>query len=409
MVCILNTSLVEQRQTIRRNIIFNYIRKNNGQLSRNDIAKLTNYSMTTVASLVDSLTKEQLVQEMESVDNRVGRRPVLLSVIPESTFFAGIDCTISNINMTVINCLDEVVYEYTLSLNITDAKCMLISLENCINIFREQHPQMWTSLANITIGLPGKIDNQAGVGVSFLSIKDWHNVDALGFLSSRFDKQFYFLNNVDAMAMGYQASENLDEDNITLFVLLRRGVGMKLYAKGNLMSEYGVICEFGHLKAKNSNRLCSCGKRGCYDTEISQSGILNKLREAASVQRFSYLGKILEGANEEITFKHFLNLIRSGNEEAIEIFNDTVAHVGELLATAMLIFSPDRVVLMSEMCRLDNLFKSTVESILDKELPPVYPITKAHIEYILPNRYLCSKGAAIAGLHNKFYNTTDIT
>lgn len=405
----MNKSLVEQRQIIRKNIIFNHIRKNNGLLSRNDITRITNYSMTTVASLVDSLTAEGLVQETESSDSRVGRRPLLLSVTPDSILFAGIDCTISNINITVINCLEEVVYEHTLSQNIADASDMLDAIENSIRFLRDQNPQLWQRLENITIGLPGKTDTKSGIGISFLSIKDWHSVDVLGFLSPKFDKNFFILNNVDAMVMGYQASANLDKDHITLFILLRRGVGIKLFSKGNLMSDYGVICEFGHLQAKNSNRLCSCGKRGCYDTEISQTGILNKLREAVSAHQFSELSKILKDSTESATFECFLNLIRTGNTAAMEIFNETAAHIAELLATALLIFSPDRIVLSSEMCRLEDIFKHTVESILDKKLPPVYPVMKPHMEYILPSSYLCSKGAAIVGLNKKFHTLADIT
>lgn len=113
--------------------------------------------------------------------------------------------------------------------------------------------------------------------------------------------------------------------------------------------------------------------------------------------------------SEEITYDNFLNLIHAGNSVAVDIFNETAAHIGELLATALIILSPDRVVLSSEMCRLGDLFKYTVESVVEKELPPAYPVTKPQIEYINPNRYLSSRGAAISGLHKKFYMPADIT
>ena len=64
-------SILENRKNYQRNKMLSVIRLHEN-ISRNDVKKITAYSMTTVLSTIDELIQEGLVYEESCNDSRVG-------------------------------------------------------------------------------------------------------------------------------------------------------------------------------------------------------------------------------------------------------------------------------------------------------------------------------------------------
>lgn len=79
-------SILENRKNYQRNKMLSVIRLHEN-ISRNDVKKITAYSMTTVLSTIDELIQEGLVYEESCNDSRVGRKPVWLRINPEVDIF----------------------------------------------------------------------------------------------------------------------------------------------------------------------------------------------------------------------------------------------------------------------------------------------------------------------------------
>ena len=79
-------SILENRKNYQRNKMLSVIRLHEN-ISRNDVKKITAYSMTTVLSTIDELIQEGLVYEESCNDSRVGRKPVWLRINPEDIFW----------------------------------------------------------------------------------------------------------------------------------------------------------------------------------------------------------------------------------------------------------------------------------------------------------------------------------
>ena len=82
-------SILENRKNYQRNKMLSVIRLHEN-ISRNDVKKITAYSMTTVLSTIDELIQEGLVYEESCNDSRVGRKPVWLRINPEGGYFLGV-------------------------------------------------------------------------------------------------------------------------------------------------------------------------------------------------------------------------------------------------------------------------------------------------------------------------------
>jgi N-acetylglucosamine repressor len=403
----INTTLVEKRRNIRSNIVFNCIKKNNSRLSRKDIVRHTHYSMTTISAIVDDLIIKGIVKEAESCDNRVGRRPVLLSINDDSMYFAGLECSATVMTITVINCMDTVAYQDSLTLNEPMANDFLLAMEEILIRLSGLQPVLWSKIVNITIGLPGKFDSEKGIGIFFVNVKDWRNIDVKAYLSQRFSKAFYFAHNIDSMLLGYKAAKEVDENHSILFIALRSGIGARLYSIGTLMSEYGIACELGHLKARNANRLCSCGKRGCYETEVSIPALYNKIAEAIKVNKLASLRALYGGDTSKIELQDFYNVVEGDDAEALEVLKETASYIGELIATASMILTPDMVVLYSDLCQLGQPFTSVIDEIVHS-LVSQSDKNDILIKYHPLELYLGAFGAALIGMRSYFYETSNV-
>ena len=381
---------LENRKRMRKKIIFNIIKNNNNLLSRNDLCKKSSYSMTAIAETVDELIRENMLLEIESSEQRLGRPPVLLSINPQSSYFVGLECSSYSVNIEVINAVDESVYTNSINLSHPSANDLLLAIKNILTTFSTHYSEMWMHTSCVTISLPGKLDIQNAIGISYASIPDWKMVDVRGYLHKYFSKKFVFMNNIDSMLIGYRFVNHVPEDSSTLFVMIRNGTGVRFFAKHNLLSNYGIVCELGHAKAYNSDRVCVCGKRGCYDAEITTSAIVNKMKEAISTQANELSQRFQPLVDEHEYILEFFNLVREGNSIAVEIFNECSFHIANLLTNVLLISNADTIVLSSEMCHIMPLFEQNIYYYLaQNEVPPL-----PEIDFVLPQNNFGAIGAA---------------
>ncbi|MGN0314340.1 MAG: ROK family protein [Fusicatenibacter sp.] len=391
----MSETLIQLRQNSRKNSIFDLIREQNKQLSRYDICKITKYSTTTIKGIVDSLIDEGLISEMESKDTRVGRRPAILSVNEDAIYFAGIECSSAAVNFTVINAAQKIVHHCTLSLSNPMTADVLTAMEEILDNYRHQYPQIWERIPNLVITLPGKIDCEKGIGIRYGNITDWKQVEFRSILS-KFGKEMFFTSNVDSMLNGYRKENHISPEKSIMFIIIRNSVGVRLYSNGTLLSKFGVLSEVAHMKASGSSRRCSCGKKGCYDTEISARAIQNKLQEACNAHLFR--PQVFHTGLISDDLKTFLALVSSGEPVAYDIFLEVMDYIVELLETLFAFFHPDLVIISSFLCENSRLFAEQLQKRLEKQEIGDLP----SFDYILPANELASFGAAITGYENYF-------
>ena len=398
---------MEKRQIFRQNMFLHIIKNNNMELSRNSLCQKSKYSMTSVMAAVDDLIEQGLVFESEPLNNTVGRQPVLLQINGDSMYFAGLECNASFVRLSVVNLLNQEYYSDMIDIKQLCAGSILQAMDEILCKLRDEKPELWDKTECVTVGLPGKIDAEKGIGILYFSVKDWLNVDVGDFLNRRFNKKLYFINNIDSIAIGYLAHEKLDENVSTMFVLVRNGVGIRVVSKGTLLSEFGVLCELGHVSAKGSDRLCKCGKRGCYDAEITNHAVLNKAAEAVRADKMPGLSARPENGPDNITLNFFIEQLEKKDASALEIMDNVARYTGEMLAEAIFAFSPDRIIFSSELCRFQPQFTNTVNFAIAKNYPHALNALPS-IQYVQPSTLLGAFGTALTGYY-KTFRTSDAT
>ena len=83
-----------------------------GPLSRKRLTELMGLSKSAVTLMTHKLTKQAIVQEEGVVDNGgVGRREVLLNVVPDHMHTVGLDIKPREITLTVLNMRTDIVHK----------------------------------------------------------------------------------------------------------------------------------------------------------------------------------------------------------------------------------------------------------------------------------------------------------
>jgi predicted NBD/HSP70 family sugar kinase len=366
----MSESIIETRKYYKRNKILNLIRTC-GRLSRYDIKKMTSYSMATVLGVIDELLEKGYLYEEESSDGHVGRKPTWLRINPEFGSFIGVEFNATRMNCAMLGFCDNVMGSASRVIDPGDSsEDVLEKLAGLIEeVLRAHRPNQ---LFGIGIGLPGYYDSERGVGLEYAFIKAWRNVPVKAFIEARFQCPCYVENNVTAMAIGYKHRKlppGYTDD--FLFVSIRNGVRLVPVINNELfLSNKGYAGQLGHTKVYGSNRLCTCGRRGCLNAEVSDVGLRVKLIEAALAGGMPALLARVGGDYTRIGVGAFVDLALEGDPSALRLLGETAEYLGQSLGVILDILAPRHIVLYGELIRAGDAFMGPLRSALERNAIP---------------------------------------
>jgi predicted NBD/HSP70 family sugar kinase len=194
-----------------------------------------------------------------------------------------------------------------------------------------------SALLGIGIGLPG-FEDPYGSGIVQAPLLGWRNLPLGEHLNRTLGLPVLVDNDVNTLAVAeslYGTGRGFEN---FVVVTLGRGVGMGIVVGGELYrGGRGAAGEFGHVTAGGS-RLCSCGKRGCLETLISEPAML----EAARRRRVIAVGDGLEA---------LLSKAAAKRRAAADLYAAAGAALGDALASAAVVLDPQAIVIAGEGTR----------------------------------------------------------
>ena len=205
------------------------------------------------------------------------------------------------------------------------------------------------------------------------------------------------------MLIGYRFINHIPEENSIVFIMIRNGIGVRFFTNHTLLSKYGIVCEFGHTKAENSSRICACGKKGCYNSEITTLAIVNKLKEYISVYDQDLARRFQDLSNEHEFISEFFTMVREENHYALEIFDECTRQTANLISQVLLICNVDTMVLSTELCHVMPRFQQQLGLNLSQNkvtLPP-------QVDYLFPQNNFGAIGAALSGYQSQLSDLAD--
>ena len=350
-------------RAINRSKILETIRTS-GMISRIDIARATGLSQALITGLTSDLIKEGLILEKQSGGYEGGRRPMLLALNPEGAFVVGVNLSIDEINVVIVNFDGIVIASYVQPLewvrhSVSEiADKVIRAVQACIweaNFAREQ-------ISGVGIGVPGLVYPDTGY-IRFLPNYGWKNVNLKELVQSKLNHLCFIDNSSNTLALAEQwFGEGKGVDNF-LVVTIENGVGLGAVINGRIYRGHeGIAGEFGHITVNPDGPECRCGKNGCVEAYAGKIAIMRDARQAAIDGQWDCEDPDL------LSYDDVVRSAQNGSSVLRQLFNRAGRMLGVGISHLITLFNPAKIIITGQSVRAGDLIFDDMYSILDTYL-----------------------------------------
>ncbi|WP_343009524.1 ROK family transcriptional regulator [Clostridium celatum] len=341
--------------------------RDNGNLSRADIAKLTGLTPASVTNITKFLLEDKYLIESKIGESSGGRPPIILEINPNARYIIGVSIGIGNIEVVITNLNAEVVFRKAIEVQEERYNKELIfnELIKLINEVVKESEIENTEILGIGIALHGIVNVKEGIS-KYSPYYAWENVDIKGILEEKLNYPVYVDNDVRAMAIGeslFGVSKGISN---FITISISNGIGAGIII--NNIPYYGVdysAGEIGHVVVEGDGDKCNCGNYGCLETVASNNNIVKKVIKMIKQGQSSILIEMVKDINE-ISITDICKASVLGDELSIYILKESARYIGTAVTSLINILNPTAIVVVGEIFENTPYTLQTLEEIVKK-------------------------------------------
>jgi predicted NBD/HSP70 family sugar kinase len=330
-------------------------------ISRADIAKATGLRPGTVSAIVNRLIKEKLVYEGVEGPSSGGRPPKYLYVNAESAYVLAIDVGVSETLYAISDFNGRILMQRSV---VTEGspETFLRSLAREINtLIQTQYPRAHFEAAGVSV--PGLVDRAEGSLIVSPNL-GWRQVPVRELLEAELGLPTFVENDANAAAFAELWYGPIDEmsTRTLLCVLVVEGLGTGLIINGELHVGTRIgLGGFGHMTLDPNGPVCSCGRRGCWETFASNRATLERYHNQSGHE------------NRVRTVTEIISLARQGDAAALTALEASARYLGAGVASLAHGLSPEVVVIGGEIARAWQIISPIIRDCVKSTyiIPPI--------------------------------------
>jgi predicted NBD/HSP70 family sugar kinase len=335
--------------------------RDEGTISRAEIARRTGLSRSTVSSLVADLQADGLVVERPEPGSahgaQGGRPPILLSFDASAGAAVGIDFGHSHLRVAVSDLASTILSERKQPLD-TDHDAQQ-GLELAADMVAEALGDAGvprTAVIGAGMGLPGPIEQSEGTVGSSAILPGWIGMTAATEMRRRLEIPVMVDNDANLGALAEAAFGAGRDAGDLIYLKVSSGIGAGLILNGRLYrGSAGLAGELGHVLVDPDGIVCRCGNRGCLETVAATGALVDLLRRSHG---------------EDLTTEAMLEAARGGDLGCRRVIHDAGRALGQVVATLLNVLNPELLVVGGDLAGAgDLLLDGMRESIGRAALP----------------------------------------
>lgn len=249
-----------------------------GPMSRAELAKLVGLTPATVSAVINDGLAGGLITELGVTRGNVGKPATVVGIRPEARLIATLGLSEPEQFVgALVDLAGNVVARHTFPREgrVGSAAVDLVGqmAEELTSRARTERPD--APLLGIGVATPGIVDATGTIRTA--TRLDWHDVSLARELESRTGVPVHVANDANAatlaeLTFGHQGLTDL------LVVRVDQGVGAGVVLDGQLLRGSAAAAgEIGHVVVDPTGAPCTCGKRGCLETQISGPSLAAQL------------------------------------------------------------------------------------------------------------------------------------
>ena len=339
--------------------ILELIKAKNG-ISRIDISREFGITPAAVGKVINEFLEKKIIIEEREGESTGGRKPSLLNINKDKignilgVYFAPtfVQVTIGDIDGNIIS---------TRRYRLGDLGGDIVgSTEEII----EKELTKNKDIEVISVVMNGLVDSERGVSI-FSPHYNTKNISIVERFQKKFRKKVYLENDVRVMALVEKVFGECRDNQNFVVLNVEEGVGGSIYLNDMLYHGYGSMSgELCHMVVKrNSLEKCSCGKKGCLETEVSNRAIIKKIMAQIRINnQYSSLKKVLD-EGKKLEIKDVLEGVEERDMLSLSVVGEAIQYIAYALDMIISVINPEKIILYGEFFQNKYIFKSLLNEI----------------------------------------------
>lgn len=192
----------------------------------------------------------------------------------------------------------------------------------------------------VGMGCPGTCNPETGL-VEYSNNLKWENVPLQKTIAEALNIPAYIENDANAAALGEYYSGAARDAKSAIVITLGTGLGAGIIINGKLFSGSNYAgAEIGHTVLNPDGDLCTCGRKGCFETFCSASALVKYTKRAIDRHPDSLLAREAEKEGK-VSGRTAFNAARSGDKYGQEVVDFFISYLACGLINTINIFQPD--------------------------------------------------------------------
>jgi glucokinase-like ROK family protein len=343
--------------------------RDEGPLSKAQLADRLNVSRTTIAAEVARLAELGLAQEAGPAASRGGRRSTLVD-LSEEIRFVGIAIGATGLAVGVTDGRVAVLAIRRRPCDIRQGpeKVLAIALEMVQEALDEAGVE---KASGAGISVPGPVDFHRGVSVSPPIMPGWDGYPVRDAVSRELGCPVVLDNDVNVLAVGELHAGVAKGAQDFLFVKIGTGIGCGIVVNGELYRGVdGCAGDIGHIRVDDFGPTCACGNTGCLEAFSGGAAVARDATAAARSGRSPVLAAMLEERGE-LTAADVGLAVAQGDPQAVQLIRDSGRHIGEVLASLVSFFNPGLIVIGGRVTGLGHALLAEIRGVTYRRSLPL--------------------------------------
>lgn len=325
--------------------------------TRTELASLTGLARSTVGLRIDSLVQLGLIGPAQTAPSTGGRPSSQFALTGGNKVVLAVDIGATHVRIAVSDLVGRPLSEDVTDLPVANGpEAVLDWVISAGDKLVQKAGRSLDDLLAIGVGLPGPVEHSSGRPINPPIMPGWDNFDVPAWLQAHFSVPVLVDNDVNIMALGEREVAWPQVDHL-IFVKVATGIGAGIISRGMLQrGAQGVAGDIGHVRVSRDNEtICHCGNVGCLEAIASGPALAEQLTK--------------QGIPAE-TSQDVIELVRSGNQKAIQAVRQAGRDLGEILNAAISLINPSVIVVGGAMAQAgEHLIAGVREVVYARSMP----------------------------------------
>lgn len=309
-----------------------------GTLSRAEIAERLELSPATATSVVRKLLAEGLVVEGGPRVSPAGRPSIPVALVDTAAHAIGVQVAHEHVTIVLTRLDATTVHGQVHEFDPAEPGAV-DKLTDLVRAEARYAAEEGLSLLGVGVAVPGVVDPETGT--LRMSVRlGWTGMPLAVRLRDALALPVFVDNDISAVTAAERLYGPGADCSDFLLVAVGQGIGLGMVLDGApYRGAAGAAGELGHVPILRDGPVCSCGNRGCLETQVSTEALLRRAREQGVIRPEGDLGDLRVAADGEV-------------RRALDLLGEAGELLGRVLAGAVNLLGPRSLVIIGEITLL---------------------------------------------------------